>query len=182
MKNFSGGMSRRLNLVAALLHRPKLLLCDEPTVGIDPQSRNAIFEYLERLNHEGLTIIYSTHYMEEAQALCDHVAFMNAGQMVAVDTPQGLIRRLNAPYRITLTTALPLDDAGVRAIPGALEVMQERTADGCVVRVRAQSAPAVTTALTNLATQGGVEVIDLAVQPGTLEDVFLAVTGRGLNG
>ena len=182
MRTLSGGMKQRFSIVAALVNDPELVFFDEPTAGLDPDARHDLWEIVREVRASGATVVLTTHYMEEAQALCDHVAFMNAGQMVAVDTPQGLIRRLNAPYRITLTTAQPLDDAGVRAIPGALEVMQERTADGCVVRVRAQSAPAVTTALTNLATQGGVEVIDLAVQPGTLEDVFLAVTGRGLNG
>ncbi len=94
VKTFSGGMQRRLNLVAALLHRPKLLLCDEPTVGIDPQSRNAIFEYLERLNREGLTIIYSTHYMEEATRLCSRIAIIDHGRIHALGTLDELLTRL----------------------------------------------------------------------------------------
>jgi ABC-2 type transport system ATP-binding protein len=83
VKTFSGGMMRRLNLVAALLHRPKMLLCDEPTVGVDPQSRNAIFDLLERLNREGLTVIYSTHYMEEAARLCSRIGIIDHGQVLA---------------------------------------------------------------------------------------------------
>src|SRR4029079_16785621 len=83
VKKYSGGMKRRLNLVAALLHRPKLLLCDEPTVGIDPQSRNAIIDYLEKRNREGLTIIYSTHYMEEATRLCSRIAIIDHGKIHA---------------------------------------------------------------------------------------------------
>ena len=94
VKTFSGGMQRRLNLVAALLHRPKLLLCDEPTVGIDPQSRNAIFEYLERLNREGLTIIYSTHYMEEATRLCSRIGIIDHGKLHALGTLDELLTRL----------------------------------------------------------------------------------------
>jgi ABC-2 type transport system ATP-binding protein len=94
VKNFSGGMARRLNLVAALLHRPKLLLCDEPTVGVDPQSRNAIFEYLERLNREGLTIVYSTHYMEEATRLCSRIGVIDHGQLHALGTLDELLTRL----------------------------------------------------------------------------------------
>ena len=94
VKNFSGGMSRRLNLVAALLHRPKLLLCDEPTVGVDPQSRNAIFEYLERLNREGLTVIYSTHYMEEATRLCSRIGIIDHGKLHALGTLDELLARL----------------------------------------------------------------------------------------
>ena len=93
-KTFSGGMQRRLNLAAALLHRPKLLLCDEPTVGVDPQSRNAIFEYLERLNREGLTIIYSTHYMEEATRLCSRIGIIDHGKLHALGTLDELLARL----------------------------------------------------------------------------------------
>ncbi len=94
VKKFSGGMQRRLNLAAALLHRPKLLLCDEPTVGVDPQSRNAIFEYLERLNRGGLTIIYSTHYMEEATRLCSRIGIIDHGRILALGTLDELLTRL----------------------------------------------------------------------------------------
>ncbi len=94
VKTFSGGMQRRLNLVAALLHKPKLLLCDEPTVGIDPQSRNAIFEYLEQLNRDGLTIIYSTHYMEEATRLCSRIGIIDHGKLHALGTLDELLTQL----------------------------------------------------------------------------------------
>ena len=94
VKTFSGGMQRRLNLVAALLHRPKLLLCDEPTVGVDPQSRNAIFEYLKQLNGEGLTIIYSTHYMEEATRLCSRIGILDRGKLLALGTLEELLTQL----------------------------------------------------------------------------------------
>jgi len=86
VKTFSGGMKRRLNLAAALLHRPRLLLCDEPTVGVDPQSRNAIFDLLAQLNREGLTVIYSTHYMEEAARLCSRIGIIDHGKMLALGT------------------------------------------------------------------------------------------------
>ena len=94
VKHYSGGMQRRLNLVAALLHRPKLLLCDEPTVGVDPQSRNAIFEYLERLNREGITIVYSTHYMEEAERLCSRIGIIDHGKILALGTLHELLTKL----------------------------------------------------------------------------------------
>ena len=87
-------MQHRLNLAAALLHRPKLLLCDEPTVGIDPQSRNAIFEYLERLNRAGLAVIYSTHYMEEAARLCSRIGIIDHGKILALGTLDELLTRL----------------------------------------------------------------------------------------
>lgn len=94
VKTFSGGMQRRLNIVSALLHRPKVLLCDEPTVGVDPQSRNAIFEYLERLNREGLTIIYSTHYMEEATRLCSRIGIIDHGRILALGSLEELLTKL----------------------------------------------------------------------------------------
>ena len=182
MRTLSGGMKQRFSIVAALVNEPDLVFFDEPTAGLDPDARLDLWQIVREVRDAGATVVLTTHYMEEAEALCDRVAFMNAGQMVALDTPQGLIRSLNAPYRLTLTTAHPLPEADVRGIPGALEVVQERTADGFVVRMRAQTAPSVTTALTTLAGRAGTDIIDLAVEPGTLEDVFLSVTGRRLNG
>jgi ABC-2 type transport system ATP-binding protein len=94
VQTFSGGMQRRLNIVASLLHRPRLLLCDEPTVGVDPQSRNAIFEFLQKLNREGLTVIYSTHYMEEATRLCSRIGIIDQGRILALGTLDELLLRL----------------------------------------------------------------------------------------
>ena len=182
MRTLSGGMKQRFSIVAALVNDPELVFFDEPTAGLDPDARHDLWDIVREVRASGATVVLTTHYMEEAEALCDRVAFMNQGQLVALDTPQGLIRSLNAPYRLTLTTAAPLAEAEVRGIPGALEVVQEQTADGFVVRIRAQTAPTVTTALTTLAERAGTQVIDLAVQPGTLEDVFLSVTGRRLSG
>ena len=94
VKTFFGGMQRRLNLAAALLHGPKLLLCDEPTVGVDPQSRNAIFDFLQALNREGMTVIYSTHYMEEATRLCSRIGIIDHGKILALGTIDELLARL----------------------------------------------------------------------------------------
>jgi ABC-2 type transport system ATP-binding protein len=91
VKTFSGGMKRRLNLAIALVHDPALLLLDEPTVGVDPQSRNAIFQRIETMRDEGRTVVYTTHYMEEAQRLCDRVGIMDQGKLLALDTVEGLI-------------------------------------------------------------------------------------------
>jgi len=96
VKTYSGGMRRRLNLVAAILHRPALLLCDEPTVGVDPQSRNAIFEFIQKLNAEGMTIVYSTHYMEEASRLCSRIGIIDHGKLLALGTLEELF--LKVPF------------------------------------------------------------------------------------
>jgi len=103
VKSFSGGMKRRLNLAASLLHEPKIILCDEPTVGIDPQSRNAIFDYLEALNREGKTIIYTTHYMEEAERLCTRIAVIDAGRIISVGTLDELLGGLNLKQTISIS-------------------------------------------------------------------------------
>lgn len=94
VKTYSGGMQRRLNLAASLLHEPKLLLCDEPTVGVDPQSRNAIFDLLQRLNRDGLTVIYSTHYMEEATRLCSRIGIIDHGRILALGSLDDLLAQL----------------------------------------------------------------------------------------
>jgi len=95
VKEFSGGMKRRLNLAASILHKPEVLLCDEPTVGVDPQSRNAIFEMLQRLNQQGISIIYTTHYMEEAERLCNRLAIIDNGMIIASGTLMELLQNLD---------------------------------------------------------------------------------------
>ena len=99
---FSGGMKRRINLAVALMGTPRMLFLDEPTVGIDPQSRNNIYEVIENLRDKGMTILYTTHYMEEANRLCDRVAIMDAGQIIAMDTPRGLKSQIGDPDKVTL--------------------------------------------------------------------------------
>ncbi len=99
---FSGGMKRRVNLAIALMGGPKLLFLDEPTVGIDPQSRNKIYETIEGLRDKGMTILYTTHYMEEADRLCDRVAIVDGGRIVAMDTPRGLKSQIGSPEQVTL--------------------------------------------------------------------------------
>ena len=102
VKTFSGGMKRRLNLAAGLLHDPQLVLLDEPTVGIDPQSRNAIFDNLEALRARGKSIVYTTHYMEEAERLCDRIVIVDHGRVIANDTVRGLYGLLPASRRLTV--------------------------------------------------------------------------------
>ena len=99
---FSGGMKRRINLAIALMGHPELLFLDEPTVGIDPQSRNSIFETIQGLREKGMTVLYTTHYMEEADHLCDRIAIMDGGQVVAMDTPYQLKSQIGQPEKVTL--------------------------------------------------------------------------------
>jgi ABC-2 type transport system ATP-binding protein len=99
---FSGGMKRRVNLAVALMGHPELLFLDEPTVGIDPQSRNNIYETIKGLRDRGMTILYTTHYMEEADRLCDRIAIMDGGQIIALDTPHELKAQIGSPEQVTL--------------------------------------------------------------------------------
>ncbi len=103
VKNYSGGMKRRLNMIAGLLHSPEVFLCDEPTVGVDPQSRNSIFEFLQKLNSEGMTIIYTTHYMEEAERMCQRIAIIDIGKIIAQGTLDELLNLL--PFKETVFIA-----------------------------------------------------------------------------
>ena len=174
VKTYSGGMKRRLNLVAALLHRPKLLLCDEPTVGIDPQSRNAIFDYLEQRNRDGLTIIYSTHYMEEATRLCSRIAIIDHGKIHALGTLDELLTRL--PFEEEISFLATPATAALAAELGAHGTLT--TADG---RHRFQPAASfrLSTFYTRTEAHGLSPQLFTAARP-TLEAVFLHLTGRTL--
>ena len=174
VKNFSGGMQRRLNLVAALLHRPKLLLCDEPTVGVDPQSRNAIFEYLERLNREGLTIIYSTHYMEEATRLCSRIGIIDHGKLHALGTLDELLTRLPFEEEIRFP-ATPATAALAAQLPAHGDLA---TADA-IHRFRPRTDYPLS-AFYTLAEAHALPARLFTSQRPTLEALFLHLTGRTL--
>jgi ABC-2 type transport system ATP-binding protein len=174
VKTFSGGMQRRLNIVASLLHRPKLLLCDEPTVGIDPQSRNAIFDYLEKLNREGLTIIYSTHYMEEAERLCSRIGIIDHGKILALGSLDELLTQLPFEDEIifpetpaTATFALQLTAHGQLATAGGTHRFRPRPGHPL-------------SAFFAEAEKTGVATRLFEIQRPTLEAVFLHLTGRKL--
>ena len=174
VKHFSGGMQRRLNIVAALLHRPKLLLCDEPTVGVDPQSRNAIFDYLERLNREGLTIIYSTHYMEEATRLCSRIGIIDHGQVLALGTLDELLTRLPFEEEIRFgATAATAPFAAELATRGDLARV-----DG-THRFRPKPDFRMST-FYSLAEAHELPPRTFTTERPTLEAVFLSLTGRQL--
>jgi ABC-2 type transport system ATP-binding protein len=174
VKTFSGGMQRRLNLVAALLHRPKLLLCDEPTVGVDPQSRNAIFDFLEARARDGLTVIYSTHYMEEATRLCTRIGIIDHGKILALGTLDELLTRLPFEEEITFaSTAAPTAFADELARLGELA-----SASG-TQRFRPRAGFKLSEFYT-LAERHGVPPRAFTQLRPTLEAVFLHLTGRNL--
>ena len=179
---FSGGMKRRLNIACALVHDPDILLFDEPTVGVDPQSRNAIFDNLEALRDRGKALLYTTHYMEEAERLCDTVVVMDQGRVVAQGDQATLLATLPAAQALTLSLAAhsppPQLDA-LQALPGVRTVtLAQQTLSVALASPQALTA-ASAAVLAALAAQG-CAVSQLATRRATLEDVFLALTGRQL--
>ena len=176
---FSGGMRRRLNIACALLHEPQILLLDEPTVGVDPQSRNAIFETIEVLARERRTVIYTTHYMEEVERLCDRIVIVDHGRVLADDSLAGLLAGAPAGNKLTLRYDLPPDSAAlgeIRALPGVIQVELAGTELSVAATELGTAAPRV---LERLAARG-FQCQELTSRRPNLEDVFLALTGRTL--
>jgi ABC-2 type transport system ATP-binding protein len=176
---FSGGMRRRLNIACALLHEPKILMLDEPTVGVDPQSRNAIFETIETLAGEGRTVVYTTHYMEEVERLCDRIVIVDHGRVLADDTLAGLLASAPVANKLTLKyDSAPHADAlsEIRALPGVLQVDLTGTELSVSATDLGAAAPRV---LERLAARG-FSCQELTSRRANLEDVFLALTGRTL--
>lgn len=173
---FSGGMKRRLNLAAALLHDPEVLLLDEPTVGVDPHSRNAIFDNLETLKARGKTLVYTTHYMEEAERLCDRIVIVDHGQVIANDTLAGLYRRLPATNKLLIDLVAPIDPAGLRTVPGveAAEVQGNRLS--VWLKDLSDATPGVFAWLS----AGSHRFENVTTEAPSLETVFLTMTGRSL--
>jgi ABC-2 type transport system ATP-binding protein len=175
----SGGMAQRLMTARAILHEPTILFLDEPTAGLDPQSRLALWEILRELHAAGETILLTTHYMEEADALCDRVAIMDHGQIKALDTPAELKRSLGADTVVTVTADGDLDElqrllAG--EVPGVNEAHRR---DGSVL-LHVRGSDGILPRVITVAEHGGFNVTDLSVAEPTLETVFITLTGKDL--
>lgn len=175
---YSGGMKRRVNIAAALLHKPAVVIMDEPTVGIDPQSRRYILENVKELNHQGMTVLYTTHYMEEAQELSDHIAIMDQGVIIAYGTHQELIQLVGEQTRIDLSLNLPGGEVieSWRKVPGVSNVVSE---DGRVI-VLVDDSNLVLPRLFDAANAMGVHITSVDIQEPNLEMVFLHLTGKAL--
>ncbi|MEV6104769.1 ABC transporter ATP-binding protein [Streptomyces sp. NPDC051940] len=175
---YSGGMKRRLNIAAALLHRPALLVLDEPTVGVDPQSRNAILDGLERLKAEGVALLYSSHYMAEVQRLADRIAILDEGRVLTSGTPAELLRHDAGGVRVNaVCDGLPDDAAALLAgVPGVSDVRVSGGRISFAASGVTRSLPAVLARLDAMDATVG----ELSVEQADLESVFLQLTGKAL--
>lgn len=177
-KEYSGGMKRRLNIGIGLLNRPQLLILDEPTVGVDPQSRNAILESVEALSDEGMAVLYTTHYMEEAERLCDRIGIIDSGQLRAEGTRDELIRLTGGLDTIKLCAAgdLAAAAASLRSLPGVEHV----DTDAGVVTLMVKDASSLVAEVVATTTAHAVRLSDVEIARPDLESVFLHLTGKGL--
>ena len=179
VRTLSGGQKQRLSLGCALVGEPELLFLDEPTTGLDPQSRRQTWDIVEALKARGRTVLLTTHYMEEAARLCDRVAVVDHGKVIALGTPRELIATLGAEHVIEFAvadTASPIDEAALRALPSVADVAQDAGTWRLTVREMHKAVPAL---LAQLSTRGA-EPTQLTTHSATLEDVFMALTGRRL--
>lgn len=177
-KGFSGGMKRRLNIACAILHHPKLIIMDEPTVGIDPQSRNHVMQSIHRLNEMGSTIIYTTHYMKEVEELCTRIAIVDHGRIMAMGSREELTALVSTDEKLTVELS-SVNYNLVEQIKGISGIRE------CIVRdnqieIVGQAGGHYASRIIPLAAEAGAEVIALNAEKPSLEDVFLTLTGRSL--
>ena len=180
VKTYSGGMKRRVNIGVGLLHKPRLLFMDEPTVGIDPQSRRAILDTVKDLNKQGMTVLYTTHYMEEAQELSDRVGIIDHGELIALGTQKELTQQVGQTETLILHVG-ENDDSQVLAtsIKGVKDVI-EATATDHEVSIITPDAEEVLASVVSKANESGIKIRSIDIREPNLETVFLHLTGRAL--
>ena len=176
VNTFSGGMKRRLNLGVSILHKPKLLLLDEPTTGVDPQSRNRIFEEVRRLNADGTTIVYTSHYMEEVQALCSRIGILDGGKLIACDTVPKLLRLLEGRIRLRLAEVPPAFRQRIQNLAN----MKLTEPQLNVLEFTCKEPARTLVELVPLLQEFKLEPLELETHEPNLERVFLHLTGRAL--
>jgi len=177
IKSYSGGMKRRINIASALLHSPKVLLMDEPTVGIDPQSRNLIFEVTEKLNKEGLTIIYTTHYMEEAERLCNRIGIIDHGKIIA----QGTVDELRKISKTTENLTIKIFETTEDKILKLKNTLVQKFAieDNILIFFDDKAISDLPNIIVKM-NESGLKISNIEIKKANLETVFLNLTGKKL--
>ena len=173
----SGGQQQRFAIAATLVNDPGVVFLDEPTTGLDPQARRSLWDFVRAMNSDGRTIVLTTHYMEEAEQLCDRVAIMDNGKIVALDTPANLVASLDVPYEVKMATG---EAHGVDDLRGLAGVRDARVDEDGAYRLSSSDASATVPAAMAWAAASGATLTHLEVIPANLEDVFLSLTGRSL--
>ena len=178
VKHLSGGQVQRFTVAASLINDPELLFLDEPTTGLDPQARRNIWGLIREIHQRGVTVVLTTHYMEEAEELCDRLAIMDGGSLKAVDTPRNLVGRLQAAYTVKLAMDNPLTEDQMASLNGSVDFVQEL--DGKSYLLRLKSGPSSLGIVLDEMVRSDINLERLEIAPVTLEDVFLELTGNEL--
>ncbi len=180
VERYSGGMKRRINIAVGLLHRPKIVFMDEPTVGIDPQSRRSILDMVKQFNQQGMAVLYTTHYMEEAEELSNRVGIIDHGELIAIGTQRELTEKIGSYETLVLHTEESQDAAqlasAIEAVPGIIQ----STVTDHQVSVVTRSAKDILAGVVDRAGQAGMRIRSIDMQEPNLESVFLQMTGRAL--
>ena len=180
IKTYSGGMKRRVNIGVGLLHKPRLLFMDEPTVGIDPQSRRAILDTVKALNQQGMTLLYTTHYMEEAQELSDRVGIIDHGELIAIGTQKELTQQMGETETLILHVGENDDTEELaKSLDGVKDILKASASDH-EISVTAHEAEEVLAAVVTKANERGIKIRSIDIREPNLEAVFLHLTGRAL--
>ncbi len=178
LKNYSGGMKRRINIAAGILHQPELLILDEPTVGVDPQSRTHIFDLIRGLNQNGTTVIYTSHYMEEVELLCDRVTIMDQGRIVASGTKEQLLQQVGEKQEIAITVPFTNESfyERLRTIPHVHQVKATEEQ----VKILTDQAESILTDVLGYIITARITVSKIEIKKPNLETLFMKITGRSL--
>ena len=176
VNKLSGGQQQRFTIAATLVNDPEVVFLDEPTTGLDPQARRSLWDFVQAINEAGRTVVLTTHYMEEAEFLCDRIAIMDRGSIVALDTPVNLVRALPVPYQVKVGAECADSVEELRVLTSVKDAFAEDSG----VRLLSTDASETVPALMEWAGRSGVKLTHLEVVPSNLEDVFLSITGRAL--
>ena len=173
----SGGQQQRFTIAATLVNAPEVVFLDEPTAGLDPQARRNLWDFVQSINSQGRTIVLTTHYMEEAEFLCNRVAIMDHGRIVTLDTPTNLVRSLPAPYEVRASTLNEFSSNDLTDLDCVTEGLDDQNQG---FRLRSSDAASTMPALMDWVAKNDIKLTHLEVTPANLEDVFLSLTGRAL--